>query len=100
MIGRTTPAQDDEQARRAGCVRRTRWRSSEPTLTSDPAGSPGVFPIATDGSKSGVRGDRARADASVSSDASARQDLHGASACLRLREWLACRWSSGLTLES
>jgi hypothetical protein len=35
------------RSRRAGCVRRTRWRFSEPTLTSDPAGSPGVFPTAS-----------------------------------------------------
>jgi hypothetical protein len=34
--------------RRTACVRRTRWPVSEPTLTSDPAASLGVFPTATD----------------------------------------------------
>jgi hypothetical protein len=34
-------------SRRTACARRTRWPFSEPTLTSDPAGSPGVFPTAT-----------------------------------------------------
>src|SRR5215211_2338012 len=37
----TTPS------RRTACVRRTRSPFSEPTLTGDPAGSPGVFPTAT-----------------------------------------------------
>jgi hypothetical protein len=36
-----------EPSRRTACVRRTRWPFSEPTLTSDPAGSPRVFPTAT-----------------------------------------------------
>jgi hypothetical protein len=36
-----------------GLVRRARWPFSEPTLTSDPAGSPGVFPTVTDNSSTG-----------------------------------------------
>jgi hypothetical protein len=34
----TTPS------RRTACLRRSRWPFLEPTLTGDPAGSPGVFP--------------------------------------------------------
>jgi hypothetical protein len=34
-------------SRRTACVRQLRWPCSEPTVTSDPAGSPGVFPTAT-----------------------------------------------------
>jgi hypothetical protein len=34
-------------SQRTACVRRTRWPFSEPTLTSDPAWSPGFFPTAT-----------------------------------------------------
>jgi hypothetical protein len=36
-------------SRRTACLRRTRWPFSKPTFTGDPAGSPGVFPTATDG---------------------------------------------------
>jgi len=36
-------------SRRSTCARRTRWPFSEPTLRSDPAGSPGVYATATAG---------------------------------------------------
>jgi hypothetical protein len=41
-------------SRRTACVRRTRSPFSEPTLTRDPAGLPGVFPTATDATSTGA----------------------------------------------
>jgi hypothetical protein len=61
----TTPS------RRTACVRRARWPFSERTLTGDPAGSPGLFPTATDVSECDTGAQPAPAGASNSSRASA-----------------------------